>query len=1020
MTALHLSLLDGALVLWAEDGAATLNPSRRSAEGHPLSLAPERLAALLRAADVPVHRPATVGVWAYLPTADGCPLPSSPLLEVPPEGAVGPTTLAPWRLEAIQLAPADLEALLVAADGPRVLAPGLLVGGDVAFWARAFRLAAALVAREAFLPGLAAEPDGWRARWEPVFDGPDADRLARLGEAMPAACRALAVSPDRPPDAAPLTVLRDALTGFVDGLVRSAVAAAPKKTHDSAHDRWMAALRTSAPDVLDDDDAGALAAAIAAWRRRLDATAEAPFRLTFRLDEPDPETGREAWTVRTLLQAADDPSLLVDAADAWEPTRKTAALFARRGVEPRQALLAALGQAMDLFPALEQSLMHGAPGGVAMDTDAAYHFLTETAWLLQQAGFGVRLPAWWARRGGHRLAATATVRSPDMTAKGGLSLSRVVDVDWGAALGDERLTIAELEALAEIKTPLVRLRGQWVEVDAEAIRAALDFWRTRPTLTARDAVRLALGLDGAAGLPVEATGWMADLLARLGDAEQVEPLAEPAGFEGTLRPYQARGAGWLAFLQQWGLGACLADDMGLGKTVQTLALVQRDKESGATKPVLLVCPTSVLGNWEREAARFTPGLAVRVHHGTRRAKTPAEFKTGATGHDLVLTSYALLHRDEALLRAVTWHALVLDEAQNVKNANTKQALAARAIKADHRIALTGTPVENHVGDLWALMDLLNPGLLGTKAAFKKEFFAPIQNAAEGEEDAARDAAQRLKKITGPFILRRLKTDKTIIDDLPDKLEMEVFTTLTREQASLYRAVVKEAEAALDGAEGIQRKGLVLQTLTRLKQVCNHPAQLLHDGSAVVGAGGADRSGKLARLTEMLAEVVASGERALLFTQFTEMGELVRQHLQATFGREALFLHGGVPRAARDRMVERFQTDPDGPPFFLLSLKAGGTGLTLTRATHVFHIDRWWNPAVEDQATDRAFRIGQTRQVQVYKFVCIGTVEERIHETITRKKAVAEGVVGTGEDWLTELSTRDLKALFRLRPEAVRD
>ena len=1027
MTALHLSFLDGVLLLWAEDGAATPEEAPRSGRDHPGALAPERLDDLLRAAGVPVHRPSPAEAWGWLPTADGRPLPSSPLLEAPPEGATGPVTLAPWRLGALHLAPADVQALLVAADGPRVLAPGVLVGNDVAFWARAFRFAAALVAREAFLPGLAATPDGWRARWEPVFAGADADRLARLGEAMPDACRALASSPDHSPDAAALAVLRDALTVFVDGLVRSAVAAVPKKAHDSVHDRWMVALRTSAPERLDDenDDLGALATAIAAWRRRLDAASEAPFRLTFRLDEPDPETGSETWTVRTLLQAADDPSLLIDAADAWEPSTKTAALFARRGAEPRQTLLGALGQAMDLFPALEQSLMHAAPGGVALDTEAAYHFLTETAWLLQQAGFGVRLPGWWARRGGHRLTATASVRSPAMTAKGGLSLSRVVDVDWGAALGDEQVTIAELEALAEIKTPLVQLRGQWVEVDAEAIRAALDFWRSKGTMTARDAVRLALGLDGGGGLPVEAveaTGWMGDFLERLGDAGRVEPLAEPAGFEGTLRPYQARGAGWLAFLQQWGLGACLADDMGLGKTVQTLALIQRDKEACATAPVLLVCPTSVLGNWEREAARFTPGLAVRVHHGTKRAKTPADFKNEAVGQDLVLTSYALLHRDEALLKAVRWHALVLDEAQNVKNATTKQALAARAIEADHRIALTGTPVENHVGDLWALMDLLNPGLLGTKAAFKRDYFAPIQNAADGDEaqEAARDAAQRLKRITGPFILRRLKTDKTVIDDLPDKLEMEVFTTLTREQASLYRAVVKEAEAALDGAEGIQRKGLVLSTLTRLKQVCNHPAQLLHDGSAVIGAGGTSRSGKLARLTEMLAEVVASGERALLFTQFTEMGELVRQHLQATFGREALFLHGGVPRKARDRMVERFQTEPDGPPFFLLSLKAGGTGLTLTRATHVFHIDRWWNPAVENQATDRAFRIGQTRQVQVHTFVTLGTVEERIHEMIERKKAIAERVVGTGEDWLTELSTKDLKALFRLRPEAVRD
>ena len=680
---------------------------------------------------------------------------------------------------------------------------------------------------------------------------------------------------------------------------------------------------------------------------------------------------------------------------------------------------------MDLFPALAERLKEQAPdstafpSAVALPTEAAYRFLTETAWLLQQAGFGVRLPAWWARRGAQRLATGATVRSPPMQAAAGLSLASLVDVDWHAMLGDERLTREELEALAALKAPLVELRGQWVEVDAGAIRAALDFWDKHKALPAREAIRMALGL-GEGDLPVahvEGTGWMGELLRRLTDGDQIEPLPTPDGFDGTLRPYQERGAAWMAFLQGWGLGACLADDMGLGKTVQTLALVQHNRESGARKPVLLVCPTSVLGNWQREAERFTPDLPVLVHHGTRRPKDAAAFKKQAKGQALILTSYALLHRDVDLLKKVKWQALVLDEAQNVKNPRTKQAQAARALPADHRIALTGTPVENHVGDLWALMDLLNPGLLGNQAAFKREFFKPIQSGGEdeGAAAAAQEAARRLKRLTGPFILRRLKTDASIITDLPEKNEMEVFTTLTKEQASLYRAIVKDAEAALDGAEGIARKGLVLATLTKLKQVCNHPAQLLHDGSAVAG-----RSGKLARLTEMLEEVLAAGERALLFTQFTEMGEIVRRHLQETFGREVLFLHGGTSRSTRDRMVERFQHDPDAPPFFLLSLKAGGTGLTLTRANHVFHIDRWWNPAVEDQATDRAFRIGQRRAVQVHKFVCIGTVEERIHEMIERKKAVAEQVVGTGESWLTELSTRDLKKLFRLSKEAVRE
>jgi SNF2 family DNA or RNA helicase len=374
----------------------------------------------------------------------------------------------------------------------------------------------------------------------------------------------------------------------------------------------------------------------------------------------------------------------------------------------------------------------------------------------------------------------------------------------------------------------------------------------------------------------------------------------------------------------------------------------------------------------------------------------------------VISSYALLNRDLAHLGAVEWTGVILDEAQNVKNSETRQAKAARALKAGWRIALTGTPVENHVGDLWSLFEFLNPGLLGGATEFKRTFFVPIQARAD------RDAETRLKQLTGPFILRRLKTDKDIAPDLPAKMEMKVFCTLTREQATLYAAVVKEATEDIEEAtEAIERKGRVLAALTRLKQVCNHPAQFLADRSALPG-----RSGKLARLTEMLEEVQESGERALVFTQFAEMGGLLRKHLQETFGREVLFLHGGVPRAQRDRMVERFQKDDDAPPVFVLSLKAGGTGLNLQRASHVFHFDRWWNPAVEDQATDRAFRIGQTRRVQVHKFVCAGTLEEKIDEMIQQKRGLAARVVGQGEGWLTEMSLDELRNVMALRPEAV--
>jgi SNF2 family DNA or RNA helicase len=421
---------------------------------------------------------------------------------------------------------------------------------------------------------------------------------------------------------------------------------------------------------------------------------------------------------------------------------------------------------------------------------------------------------------------------------------------------------------------------------------------------------------------------------------------------------------------------------------------------------LLICPTSVVGNWHKEAARFTPELPVLVHHGPDRPKGQS-FADAAAGQAIVVSSYPLLHRDLDSFKAVDWAGVVLDEAQNIKNPQTKQAQAARLLPASYRIALTGTPVENNVGELWSIMEFLNPGFLGTQADFKRTFFVPIQ--------AHRDpqAAERLKGVTGPFMLRRLKTDKTIISDLPEKLEMKVFCTLTPEQASLYAAVLKDVDDPLDEAEGIQRKGLILATLTKLKQVCNHPAHFLGDNSAIPG-----RSGKLARLSEMLAEVLEVDERALIFTQFAELGAILQQHLQETFGREVLFLHGRVTKKKRDELVMRFQDDSGGPALFVLSLKAGGTGLNLTQANHVFHFDRWWNPAVENQATDRVFRIGQTKDVQVHKFICAGTLEEKIDEMIERKQEIAAQVVGAGENWLTKLSNDELRDLLALRETAV--
>ncbi|HEY2945586.1 MAG TPA: DEAD/DEAH box helicase [Vicinamibacteria bacterium] len=1026
MIVLHGALVGRQLHLWGES-PPTSPPQKahrgrgeRGARPSPYATQASRLIPAIAEAvpGLAITGTAPQRLVGWLPTAGGAPLPSSPLLTTatnPPATGGATRRLAPWVLETIRIAPPSAVLVLCAAVGRDTLAPGLVVSSDLAFWALVLRFAGALVARERFLPGIVETEEGLRARWTPVLDAADAQRRIKLASAMPGACRALSGEAAEPPPGTALEAVDHVVAMLVDQLVRTAAAGTgPVAEPESGHEAWLRAL--AQPDGViggGPADVARLAAAVREWRRPVAISSDAPFRLCFRLEEPAEKArgnGHRPWSVRYLLQARRDPSLLIPAERAWQGHAAERLLGAP---QVREHLLASLGQAAPLCPPVEQSLHGPAPSGYTTDSRGAHAFLTQSAAALEQAGFGVLLPSWWTGKGTRlRLGARAQVRSPKMKEGGaGVGLEELVHVDWQIVLGDDTLTPAELSALAKMKEPLVRVRGQWVHMTAEEIRAALDLWRTKKGATpVRDVLRIALGATTTVGAlaveGVEAAGWIGDVLARLEGHAGFQDLPPPPGLQATLRPYQRRGYSWLAFLRAWGLGACLADDMGLGKTVQTLCLLLAERATGNEKPALVVCPTSVIGNWQREAERFTPSLRVLVHHGVGRGRGEA-FLEKAREHGVVVTSYALLLRDLEHFGAVDWSTVVLDEAQNIKNPETRQARSARALPAAHRIALTGTPVENNVGDLWSIMEFLNPGLLGSQAEFKRSFFVPIH--------AARDAGAmaRLRRLTGPFILRRLKTDRSVIADLPEKMEMKVFCTLTREQASLYQAVLSDAEKAIAKAEGIQRKGVVLATLSKLKQVCNHPAQLLADNSPVPG-----RSGKLARVTEMMQEVIESGERALVFSQFAEMGAILTAHLQETFGREVLFLHGGVPRGQRERMVERFQSDPDGPPVFVLSLKAGGTGLNLTRASHVFHFDRWWNPAVEAQATDRAFRIGQTRRVQVHKLVCLGTLEEKIDAMIESKKGVAEQVVGTGEGWLTELSTAELRQVLALRPEAV--
>ena len=1005
------------LALWAEVVAparARRGPLPKSAAPHPFAashavLTPLLLPELLEEPCEPLT------LIARLPTAGGEPRPSRPFLR---EAArPGPVTLRGWRVPALVCRPVDSLALLISLSGDT---PGLDLGAGAGYWQAVARFALQLLTQGQYVPALAGNEGETRAFWRPLLElPPNEASFKQLLDAMPSAARALARAA-RDPEPAPRALLSDCLEQVVDGFARRQALAARriKGRARSPGEVWLRALGASDPAV---DLPADFLEAYTAWSQPA-AVNDSNFRLCLRLDPPEARVGEDLyvpkartadWLLRYFLQANDDPSLLVPAEQVWRERGSALKFLNRKFDQPQERLLAGLGLAARLFPPIEDSLTVARPEASALTAVQAHAFVREAALLLQAAGFGVLLPGLSTKLGVRlKLGSRRQTKAP----QGGvtrLAFENVIAFDWELALGDQPLDREEFEKLAALKVPLVQIRGQWVEVQPEQLQRALDFLKNHELageIALDEALRLALAPDGVAGLPVvavETAGWFGDMLAQLGDQARLVPLPPPPGFVGRLRPYQATGFAWLAFLRQFGFGACLADDMGLGKTIQTIALLLhlRAAQGRQARPALLVCPTSVMDNWRREVARFAPELRVRVHHGLGRVKD--DFARDAEQHDLVVTSYALLHRDEQWLAGVEWGELILDEAQNIKNPDTRQAQTARRLRAAHRIALTGTPVENRLTELWSIFQFLNPGYLGAQSAFRSNFANPIERL----QDPL--ASSRLKSLVGPFILRRVKSDPTVISDLPAKNEMKVFCTLTREQVTLYEAVVRDSLKQIEESEGIQRRGLVLATLLKLKQVCNHPAHFLGDGGAL-----ADRSGKLIRLVEMLEEVTAVRERALIFTQFSEMGTLLKRHLQTVLGDEVLFLYGGTPVAARAKMVERFQSDPHGPPVLVLSIKAGGTGLNLTRANHVFHFDRWWNPAVENQATDRAFRIGQTKNVQVFKYVCAGTVEERIDEMIERKLALAQSIIGVSEAWISELSTEQLRDIFTLRAEAV--
>ncbi len=943
--------------------------------------------------------------------------------------------LQPWRVEGFCLNPTEAVKFLASLPLSVAKVEDDFLGGDLRFWSQIARWSLDLISRCKFLPTLERQIDGsFIAKWQALLDSAlDGTRLEKFSQLMPLACRTYqgeegiennsqsSLSVNFPPE--PQELLLGFLNSTIDAQVRemfgsqTVLEARVMASIPSAVRQWLQSL-TGTLGTVNAEPMGLerLEAALKAWTMPLQyqLAGKNLFRTAFVLHPP--ESDETDWTLEYCLQAPDDPEFLVDAETIWQHSVENFVYRDRTIKQPQETFLRGLGLASRLYPIITPSMDTSYPLSCRLNPIQAYEFIKSVKARLEDNGLGVVLPASLANREGwaNRLGLQISAQTPNQK-QGRLGLQSLLNFQWQLAIGGQTLSKKEFDRLVALNSPLVEINGEWVELRPQDIKTAQAFFASRKdqmALSLEDALRLSTGdTQTIEKLPVvsfEASGALQELITTLTNNKAVEPLPTPADFQGELRPYQQRGVAWLTFLERWGLGACLADDMGLGKTVEFIAFLLHLKEQDALeKPTLLVCPTSVLGNWEREVKKFAPTLKVWQYHGDKRPKGKA-FAEIANKHHLVITSYALIHRDIKSLQAVSWQGIVLDEAQNIKNAEAKQSQAVRQLEAKYKIALTGTPVENRLQELWSILDFLNPGYLGNKQFFQRRFAMPI------EKYGDTSSLNQLRSLVQPFILRRLKTDREIIQDLPEKQEINVFCGLSLEQAELYQKVVEDSLAEIEIAEGIQRRGMILGLLVKLKQVCNHPAQYLKTTTLLEP----HLSGKLLRLQEMLEEVLSEGDRALIFTQFAEWGKLLKPYLEQQLGREIFFLYGSTSKKQREEMIDRFQHDPQGPPIMILSLKAGGVGLNLTRANHVFHFDRWWNPAVENQATDRVFRIGQTRNVQVHKFVCTGTLEEKIHDMIASKKQLAEQVVGAGEEWLTELDTNQLRNLLLLDRSAV--
>ncbi len=1034
---------DGArFLVWAEDASGSPLRPRRGRRAlkpkprpHPFALEDQALIRhQLQRFDPNLITQGAEKFILQLPSTRTGPLPS-PQLPHSWELDLRDVRLEPWIIQGTRAPFASILDILrrtSVCDCPN----HLILGDEFTYWRKALILALEILSQQHYVPSLVQREDYIMAQWRPVFESPVIkEKIHGLAASMPAVCRAERTDVD---SSSSIALLQTFIAQVVDHFARTWGAEAPHRIaylhNGNGVAEWLKALVH--PSGIIPKPGGQLQLLVSQvedWQRNLLPAGSTQFTIALRLEPPPPSAGDGVWHVPAAgwrlsyyLQSRSNPDVLVPAAEVWQTQEEILVSQGLRFDYPQEELLKGLGLAANIFPPIEKSLRTAAPVAVELTTQEVYTFLREAVPLLQQSGFHILMPSWWEQAGA-RLGLMLHLHplTPDpidvvLTAD---VPEKPIAYQWDMVLGDTTLTKEAFGNLVALRSPLVQKNGRWLRLDPEQIEAAQRFWERHSfsgSLSLLHGIRVALSIDEhtmISGLPVHQLlleGWLPELLRRLSAGDDLlQKALQPPGLYGELRPYQRYGAAWLREHYHRGLGAILADDMGLGKSVQAIAFLLHEKaEQGSLPgPTLLVCPTSLLGNWRREIHRFAPSLRVYTHYGPERVRDSA-FHESISHQDIVLTSYALARRDIAFLQEQKWFGVILDEAQMIKNPDALVTRAVNQLHADYRFALTGTPIENRLAELWSIFNFTNHGYLGSRAKFRKEFALPIENYQD------RVAVKRLQRMVRPFILRRLKTDPAVIQDLPERLEMDVYCTLTDEQIALYQQVVESSLPRIADATGRARRIHVFNLLIKLKQILNHPVQYLYKigPNTIPDEPLIGRSGKLDRLTAMLEEVLEVGDKALIFTQFAEMGYLLREHIRDVLETPVLYLHGGVPGSKRQEIVNLFQEDAHAPPIFILTLKAGGLGLNLTAANHVFHYDRWWNPAVEKQAADRIFRIGQTRNVQIHKFVTAGTLEENIQEMLERKKQLAESIIGSDESWLAALSDDELVELISLHKD----